>query len=95
MIYAVGDRVIVRDDLIEGTRCTTESAAHPTESFVGRMSSFCGEVVTIDTVHEDLGKYKIKEDSRVYWWTATMFAGLEESDGGCAGIDLDGFLEVM
>ena len=64
--YKPGDKVRVRKDLKPheyysmASNCCSDVATEP-------MCRFAGEVVTILSVSECTGKYKIKEDQRFYW----------------------------
>ena len=69
--YNIGDKVIVKDDLIEYEK-------YKDVSFVPAMSPFKGKIVTIyDTTDRD---YKIEEDSKRYHWTDDMFSGKVSED---------------
>lgn len=71
MKYKVGDKVRVREDLIEFEH-------YKEVLFVPYMSSFKGKIVTIYNT-TDIG-YKIKEDSKRYYWTDEMFSGKVSQD---------------
>ena len=71
MKYKVGDKVRVREDLIEFEH-------YKEVLFVPSMSSFKGKIVTIYYT-TDIG-YKIKEDSKRYYWTDDMFFGKVSED---------------
>ena len=71
MKYKIGDKVRVREDLIEFER-------YKEVLFVPSMSSFKGKIVTIYYI-TDIG-YKIKEDSKRYYWTDDMFSGKVSED---------------
>ena len=71
MKYKIGDKVRVREDLIEYER-------YEEVLFVPSMSSFKGKIVTIYNT-TDIG-YKIKEDSKRYYWTDEMFSGKVSED---------------
>ena len=71
MKYKIGDKVIVREDLIEFEH-------YKEVLFVPSMSSFKGKIVTIYYT-TDIG-YKIKEDSKRYYWTDDMFSGKVSKD---------------
>ena len=73
MKYKVGDKVRVRKDLIEFEH-------YKEVLFVPSMSSFKGKIVTIYYT-TDIG-YKIKEDSKRYYWTDDMFSGKIPKDFG-------------
>ena len=76
--YNIGDKVIVKDDLIEYEK-------YKDVSFVPSMNPFKGKIVTIYDI-SDRG-YRIEEDSHRWRWTDDMFSrkipedfGSEESD---------------
>ena len=71
MKYKIGDKVRVREDLIEFEH-------YKEVLFVPYMSSFKGKIVTIYNT-TDIG-YKIKEDSKRYYWTDEMFSGKVSQD---------------
>lgn len=69
--YKPGDRVIVREDLIEKKRYYMEDH-HWDDTVAPEMIRFAGKVVTIKKSWE---KYSIEE---CLWnWTDEMFVGLE------------------
>ena len=70
-LYAVGDRVVVRDDLKCGQRYCMDGS-HISDTVVSQMEEFAGETVTIAYAGH---KYSIKECG--WAWTDGMFAGLE------------------
>ena len=64
--YKIGDKVIVREDLIAGEN-------YGKDVFTSAMVSFKGKVVTISKV---IGfKYEIEEDDKTWNWTDEMFSG--------------------
>ena len=64
--YKIGDKVIVREDLISGEQ-------YGKDVFTSAMVSFKGKVVTISKV---IGfKYEIEEDDKTWNWTDEMFSG--------------------
>lgn len=67
--YNVGDKVIVRNDLVVGEMFGTEG-------FVKQMEYLKGEEVTIKAVCYDK-EYNIEESG--YWWTEEMFVAKEET----------------
>ena len=69
--YKIGDKVIVREDLIVGEK-------YGKDVFTSAMISFKGKVVTISKV---IGfKYEIKEDDKTWNWTDEMFSGKVSED---------------
>ena len=69
----VGDKVLVRDDLVVGER-------YGKDSFVGNMKKFCGKWVTISKVFSSTGKFHIAEDEG-YAWTKEMFVmGISQTE---------------
>ena len=69
--YKVGDRVRIKNfDWFrnEGANMVVVS-----------MMEYCGEVVTIKSVHKRF--YHIKEDGGQYCWTDEMIEGLVEEEG--------------
>lgn len=69
--YNIGDKVIVREDLISGER-------YGNDVFTSTMVSFKGKVVTISKV---IGfKYEIEEDDKTWNWTDEMFSGKVSED---------------
>ena len=69
--YKIGDKVIVREDLISGER-------YGKDVFTSTMVSFKGKVVTISKV---IGfKYEIEEDDKTWNWTDEMFSGKVSED---------------
>ena len=63
--YNVGDKVIIREDLVD-------DQWYGDVAFVPSMNSFKGKIVTIYDII-DIG-YRIKEDSKNYLWTDEMFS---------------------
>lgn len=94
-LYKVGDRVVVRDDLILD-RCyyMLNADGHPGrvgDTFVTEMSKYLGSVVTIKSLNH---KYRIKECGLN--WTDEMFVGLEdEVFGSQVEIDPDALDAVL
>lgn len=77
-LYAPGDRVIVRTDLVaDGITkyCMTDDQLE-WNTVVGEMNEFAGTAVTINRVTL-FGQYNIVEDDGKYGWVDEMFAGLE------------------
>lgn len=70
-LYAVGDRVVVRNDLKRGQRYYMDDSCIR-DTVVPEMERFAGETVTISYVGH---KYSIAECG--WSWTDEMFAGLE------------------
>lgn len=69
--YNIGDKVIVREDLIVGEK-------YGNDVFTSTMVSFKGKVVTISKV---IGfKYEIEEDDKTWNWTDEMFSGKISED---------------
>ena len=69
--YKIGDKVIVREDLIVGEK-------YGKDVFTSAMISFKGKVVTINKV---IGlKYEIEEDDKTWNWTDEMFFGKVSQD---------------
>ena len=66
MKYKIGDKVLVREDLIEYEK-------YKDISFVPSMNPFKGKIVTIYDF-TDRG-YRIEEDYKKYRWTDDMFSG--------------------
>lgn len=77
--YKVGDRVVVRDDIVpeDGTEYYMEDREWG-DAFVKGMESMLGRVVTIESIQH---KYRIKEAN--FNWTDEMFVGLESEVFGC------------
>ena len=73
MRYKVGDKVRVREDLSTEKRY---DGCYVTPS----MTVFSGKTVTICKVRENLNRYEIKEDDRVWNWTEEMFEPLESEN---------------
>ena len=69
--YNIGDKVRVREDLIEYEK-------YKDILFVPSMNSFKGKIVTIYDF-TDRG-YRIKEDYKRYRWTDDMFSGKESEE---------------
>ena len=64
MKYKVGDKVRVREDLVV-------DKIYGEDCFVSGMVAMKGKEVTIDAVHDDVEKYRIKECG--FHWTEEMF----------------------
>ena len=73
MKYKVGDKVRVREDLSTDKRYDGCYVTHS-------MTKFVGKTVTIRKVRENLNRYEIKEDDRVWDWTDGMFEPLESEN---------------
>lgn len=71
--YKVGDRVVVRTDLIAHRTYYMEGRTNG-DSVTEQMNELAGQVVTISRVGE---KYRVEEDSHSFNWTDGMFIGLE------------------
>lgn len=69
--YNVGDKVLVRKDLIEYEK-------YGGQSFVPSMNNFQGKIVTIYDVADN--GYRIKEDFQNWRWTDEMFSGKISED---------------
>ena len=74
-LYHVGDRVVVRSDLITGKRYYMADLAR-SDICISEMIKLAGETVTISRILWS-GKYAILESDCA--WTDEMFSGLEES----------------
>lgn len=72
--YKVGDKVIVREDLIKGDQYYMENTGKR-DVVVEAMLKFRGKTVTINRT-TTLGEYKISEDGAEWNWTDEMFSGL-------------------
>ena len=88
--YSVGDRVIVRSDLKEGTYyMRSGSSSRPIADYViDNMLALAGSIVTIKSVNRNnSGKYRIEEfDCN---WTDEMFAGKFADPTEDDGIEYD------
>ena len=73
MKYKVGDKVRIREDL------STEKIYGGCR-VVPSMTVFLGKTVTIHKVRENLNRYEINEDDRVWNWTEEMFEPLESEN---------------
>ena len=92
-LYKLGDRVVVRTDLVEDFAGEYRMLDDPYEwnTVTSEMNRFAGEVVTI---RKCCRQYEIEEDGGRYSWTDEMFAGLESQlyDSGPIEIgDLESF----
>ena len=92
-LYKLGDRVVVRTDLVEDFAGEYRMLDDPDEwnTVTSEMNRFAGEVVTI---RKCCRQYEIEEDGGRYSWTDEMFAGLESQlyDSGPIEIgDLESF----
>lgn len=75
--YKVGDKVIVRKDLVAGDEYGIDLDGMKC-LFVGDMNFLKGETVTIAYVCVGIPgdiRYRIKEDNGNWWWTDDMFVG--------------------
>ena len=84
--YNVGDRVVVRNDLVLYEHYYTDDRKHY-DSFVQPMEKLMGKVVTIRDVQRLSGKYLIVGSTKN--WTDEMFAGLEEEVLGVLAVYAD------
>lgn len=97
-LYKVGDRVVVRSDLVLNERYHMLNAdGHripESDTFITEMTKHLGGVVTIKSINSTCGKYRIKECG---WnWTDEMFAGLEDEVlGSQVEIDPDALDAVL
>lgn len=73
--YKKGDRVVVRDDLVEDESYCMYDNSYNMNTVTYSMLEFCGKTVTINDVYS---QYEIKEDMHGFGWTDEMFVGLEE-----------------
>lgn len=86
--YDVGDRVLVRDDLID-------EEAYDGCTFVYQMLKWAGQVATITNRRNLWGiRYSIAEDDGDWSWSESMFVGLAE-DKCEKEISSDALLEVL
>lgn len=74
MRYSVGDRVVVRNDLVEFQVYSSENGEFH-DSVTSDMYRLRGTVVTIRQCNHETGKYRINES--VFNWVDEMFDGLE------------------
>lgn len=75
--YNVGDKVLVRSDLVGGGRYFMEGDSENGNVVTFGMLELCGMVVTIEGLSGS-GQYFIKEST--YKWTDGMFAGKVDDD---------------
>lgn len=71
MKYKVGDKVLVREDLIV-------DQWYGRDVFISEMVSFKEKIVTIKKIYTDI--YTIVEDSGKWHWTDEMFSGKASED---------------
>lgn len=71
--YKVGDKVVVRSDLVDGEFYYMYDVDYDDE-FTSEMMDFVGETVTIAGI-SSVGAYNILEDGGDWHWTDDMFAG--------------------
>jgi len=72
--YRIGDRVIVRSDLITDDKDYFMEGSDLFNYINDDMAEYCGQIVTIKDY--DSGQYLISETG--YYWTDEMFEGLVE-----------------
>ena len=72
MKYKIGDKVLVRPDLIEGRK-------YGDEVVMSDMLYFKGKIVTIEHVDHP-NHYRIKEDPDQWYWTDEMFSEKESEE---------------
>ena len=89
--YEVGDRVVVRDDLVLGNAYTMDDPDDGRWGVVNGMLKFCGRTVTIKEVY-GYG-YDIEEFGCI--WTDEMFSGYEILDSGEIDISQDDILLLL
>jgi hypothetical protein len=72
--YKVGDKVIVRRDLVVGQVYEMETGTY-TDTFEAPMRKFAGQEVTISEVIEkdSISWYHLKEDVDYWAWVDEMF----------------------
>ena len=70
--YNVGDKVLVRSDLVDGGHYFMEDDSENGNIVTYEMLELCGTVVTIEGLSGS-GQYFIKEGA--YKWTDGMFVG--------------------
>lgn len=75
MLYNVGDKVLVIEDLREDRIYAMEDGTHSV-GVVEEMMRFAGTTVTIGEATDRY--YFLEEDVEKYWWTDEMFEGLAE-----------------
>lgn len=73
--YRPGDRVVVREDLMNGKRYFMYDDETVSDSAVPLMCKLAGQPVTIKEICSN-GKYHIEDYG--YFWTDEMFSGMEE-----------------
>lgn len=74
MRYKVGDKVVVRHDLIEGeTYYMGDGVTH--DCVVSAMMPFVGEIVTIQSSPSVASGNKYRIVGSDCWWTDDMFEG--------------------
>ena len=82
--YKVGDKVRIKNfDWFRNKGANNMVVAY--------MKEYCGEVVTIKSVHKDF--YQIKEDDWQYCWTDEMIEGLVEEETKPKMVNLDDVCE--
>lgn len=80
--YKVGDRVVVRKDLVTGEEYGIDKCGAQC-LFNRDMEKYLGKTLTVASVTVGDGerrwhRYRVKEDSRFWSWTDDMFEGLAE-----------------
>jgi hypothetical protein len=73
MKYKVGDKVRVRNDLVD-------QKFYGEINYVSDMDEWKGKVVTISFVDDDY--YEIEEDKQIWYWSAEMFEDVSENNVG-------------
>ena len=72
MMYRVGDRVVIRSDLVENQKYSMLDKSQ-TDIVNSSMMEYRGKTATISWYEN--GKYKLREFD--WYWTDEMFEGLE------------------
>jgi hypothetical protein len=78
--YKVGDKVLVRNDLVEYEVRYHMEGNSEWWYFYPNMAEFKGKVVTITTYDSEDDAYEIEEDAREDYWVDEMFEGLAEEE---------------
>lgn len=94
MRYKVGDRVVIRSDIVESERYYSDDGEE-SNSVTESMAEMAGQVMTIKRIYD--GQYILEEDEWGWRWVDGMFEGYakEEQEPDYDDILLEDFLKNL
>lgn len=89
--YKIGDKVLVRGDLVVGERYAMDGESPARCAFIYEMKPFSGTIATIENILGNGPDARYLVEGSMWHWTDDMFAGLavDLQDDAVIDIDLD------